>query len=77
MQCITLKQQCMEKDQKGQAADQQQQQTSGEQNPTLDQPGRSVVDYGNVMGGSSDENTQDGQKTGTGRQDAHDTLGNP
>ena len=56
---------------------QQEQQTSGEQNPTLQQPGTSVADYGNVMGGSSDENAQQGHKTGTGRQDSSETIGNP
>jgi hypothetical protein len=68
----------MDNNQKGQQQDQQnQQQTSGEQNPTLNQPGTSVADYGNVMGGSSDENAQQGHKSGTGRQDSNETIGNP
>lgn len=66
----------MEKDQKGQQ-DNQQQQTAGEQNPTLNEKGSAVADYGNVMGGSSDENAQQGHTTGTGRQDSSETLGNP
>jgi hypothetical protein len=68
----------MENNQKGQNSnDQQQQQTTGEQNPTLNEKGTSVADYGNVMGGSSDENAQYGQTTGTGRQDGNETMGNP
>lgn len=55
----------------------QQQPSIGEKNPTLDEKGTSVADYGNVMGGSSDENSQYGQKTGTGRQDSDETMGNP
>ena len=55
----------------------QQKQTAGEQNPTLNEKGTSVADYGNVMGGSSDENAQQGHTTGTGRQDSGETLGNP
>jgi hypothetical protein len=68
----------MEKEQneKG-SSEQQQQQSQGEKNPTLNEKGTSVADYGNVMGGSSDENANFGQKTGTGRQDAGETLGNP
>jgi hypothetical protein len=73
----------MDNNQKEQQQNQQQpqqqpqQQTSGEQNPTLNQPGTSVADYGNVMGGSSDENAQQGHTTGTGRQDSGETMGNP
>ncbi len=55
----------------------EQQQNVGEQNPTLNEKGTSVSDYGNVMGGSSDENAQHGHKAGTGRQDSSETLGNP
>lgn len=65
----------MENDQKKQHD--QQQQSIGEQNPTLNEKGTSVADYGNVMGGSSDENAQQGQTSGTGRQDGAETLGNP
>lgn len=64
-------------EQTGQEHQQQQQQSTGEQNPTLQQPGSSVADYGNVMGGSSDENAQQGHSTGTGRQDSGETMGNP
>lgn len=70
----------MDNNQKGQSSDkqdQQQQPSTGEKNPTLNEKGTSVADYGNVMGGSSDENTQYGQKTGTGRQDSDETMGNP
>lgn len=55
----------------------EQQQTPNEKNPTLKEQGTSVTDYGNVMGGSSDENSTYGQETGTGRQDTGETLGNP
>ena len=69
----------MENNKKGEQSgqEQQQQQNSGEQNPTLQQPGSSVADYGNVMGGSSDENAKQGHNTGTGRQDSAETIGNP
>ena len=67
----------MDDKQKEQQQDAQQQQTTNEQNPTLNEKGTSVADYGNVMGGSSDENANYGQKTGTGRQDTGETMGNP
>ena len=67
----------MDKDQKDGAARSQEQTSQGEKNPTLNEKETSVSDYGNVMGGSSDENTALGQKSGTGRQDANETLGNP
>ena len=67
----------MEKEQKDQRPAEEAQPKQGEKNPTLNEKGTSVSDYGNVMGGSSDENTSQGQKSGTGRQDANETLGNP
>ena len=67
----------MDKKQNEQQPGGQQQQAAGEQNPTLNEKGTSVADYGNVMGGSSDENAQQGHTTGTGRQDSGETLGNP
>lgn len=67
----------MEKEQKEQQQNEQQQQTPGEPNPTLQEEGTAVADYGNVMGGSSDENAQQGHQSGTGRQDTGETLGNP
>ena len=63
--------------QENQPEQQQQNQQQQGENPTLGQPGSSVADYGNVMGGSSDENAQHGHKTGTGRQDSSETIGNP
>jgi hypothetical protein len=67
----------MEHDQKQQPTGDQQQQGSGEKNPTLNEKGTAVSDYGNVMGGSSDENAQQGIASGTGRQDSSETMGNP
>lgn len=69
----------MEKEQKGQESDQQQ---SAGENPTLHQPGTSVADYGNVMGGSSDANVQQGQESQSresnqGREGNNDTIGTP
>ncbi len=66
----------MEHNQKGQEPGQQQQ-ASGEQNPTLNKAGSSVADYGNVMGGSSDENVQQGQNNDSSQQDAEETAGIP
>lgn len=55
-----------------------QQQTQGEQNPTLNEKGSAVADYGNVMGGSSDQNVQEGNQSGEQeRSGSNDTLGNP
>lgn len=52
---INLKTKAMNQDEKEQAANGQQSGT-GEQNPTLNEKGSEVADYGNVMGGSSDQN---------------------
>lgn len=54
----------------------------GEQNPTLQKAGASVPDYGNVMGGASDENAAAGQQgkqqENEGRSGGdNDTVGNP
>lgn len=65
----------MEKEKKEQQSNEQQQQTSNEKNPTLNAEGTSVTDYGNVMGGSSNESSKYSQKTGTGRQDSAETMG--
>lgn len=63
--------------QAGQENQQEQQQHQAGQNPTLQQPGSSVADYGNVMGGSSDESAQAGHKTGATQPDSGETTGNP
>ena len=51
------------------------------QNPTLQEVGTSVPDYGNVMGGASDENVkqdqQDAGQENKGRSGNNETLGNP
>ncbi|MDQ3278147.1 MAG: hypothetical protein M3Q06_07460 [Bacteroidota bacterium] len=64
--------------------DQQSSQQSGptEQNPTLKDLGTSVPDYGNVMGGASDANVQQGQEENRQQNDRRsgedsDTAGNP
>lgn len=66
-----------QKDQQGNQA----QQSSGEQNPTLHQPGTQVADYGNVTGGSADVNVEvekSGENTGrSGGGAGNDTVGNP
>lgn len=57
-----------------------QQPAQQEQNPTLHQPGTQVADYGNVMGGSSDENvTQDKDHSNKERSGAgnNETAGTP
>lgn len=77
-QFVSLKTTQMDKQQKGQ--DSNQQPSTGEQNPTLHQEGTKVADYGNVMGGSSDANVEQGQngdneeRSGTG---SNETMGNP
>ena len=65
----------MDKQEKEQQS--REQQTSAGQNAALPEKESSEPDYGNVMGGSPDENAQQGFKTGTGRQDTGETLGNP
>ena len=56
---------------------------SGEQNPTLNNPGAKVADYGNSTGGSAveDASQQQGsnpQRGNTGKEEDHnDTMGNP
>lgn len=67
----------MDKDQKEKLSGNQQQPETGEKNPTLNEKGTSVADYGNVMGGSSDDGAAYGQKSGTDRQGDADTMGNP
>lgn len=72
----------MNQDEKEQAANGQQSGT-GEQNPTLNEKGSEVADYGNVMGGSSDQNVQEGQNSsqqsneGRSGSDSNTTIGNP
>lgn len=65
----------MDKKQDEQSPNEQQQQTAGEKNPTLNEKGTSVADYGNVMGGSSDENVEQGHGAGNGRQETGETSG--
>lgn len=58
------------------------QQGAGEKNPTLDQPGSQVADYGNPTGGSANDaastenNERPGQSDSRGT-DGQSTLGNP
>ena len=71
----------MEKDQKGQQPNQGQP-SQGEQNPTLNQPGTKVADYGNVTGGSANVPVEQGQQDRSGEQAGSrsgndDTMGNP
>ncbi|HEV7331632.1 MAG TPA: hypothetical protein VGN63_11380 [Flavisolibacter sp.] len=59
----------------------QQANTAG-QNPTLKEAGTAVSDYGNVMGGASDENVQQGgeeshQENQQRSGGESNTLGNP
>jgi hypothetical protein len=66
----------MEKNHNGQETDEQQ--TGAGKNPTLDEKGASVADYGNVMGGSSDANVPEQGSGGEGRSgESNDTTGNP
>jgi hypothetical protein len=62
----------------------QQEQQSGEQNPTLDSPGSQVADYGNTTGGSAIEELEQKHGMSSNRQgnssippDEDDTIGNP
>lgn len=54
---------------------------SGEQNPTLQQPGSQVADYGNPTGGSANKAEQDKsgqqQDSGRGMEGNDQTIGNP
>ena len=56
---------------------------SGEQNPTLNNPGAKEADYGNSTGGTAveDANQQQGSnphRGNTGKEEDHnDTMGNP
>lgn len=60
----------------------QQEEQTGEPNPTLGQPGSQVADYGNPMGGSatdaasSQHSERQGQNEARGT-DGESTLGNP
>jgi|GEM_PF-6683643 len=54
------------------------------QNPTLNEPGAKVADYGNPAGGSGDDNVQPGApQSNSGdedegnRSEGNDTIGNP
>jgi len=57
----------------------------GEQNPTLNNPGTKVADYGNPSGGSATENNNQNQQQGSNpqrgnagaSQDSNETIGNP
>ena len=56
----------------------------GEQNPTLNNPGTKVADYGNPTGGSAaDGSSEDQQQSNPQRgnenesQGSNDTIGNP
>lgn len=72
----------MEQDQKEQMPNEQLP-GAGEQNPTLNEKGSEVADYGNVMGGSSDQNVQEGKSNSDGANDAragkdgNSTVGTP
>jgi hypothetical protein len=71
----------MENEQKGQQANQEQQ-SQGEPNPTLNQPGTQVADYGNVTGGSASGNVEQEQQGRSNEQSGsrsgnNDTMGNP
>lgn len=59
-----------------------QQEHNAGQNPTLKEAGTSVPDYGNVMGGSSDETVRQGGEESRHENEhrsggENDTLGNP
>lgn len=52
------------------------------QNPTLNQPGSQVADYGNPTGGSANEPADGGRQGGENRsgsagEEGQETLGNP
>ena len=52
------------------------------QNPTLNEPGAQVADYGNPTGGSATEDEQSGanpqrSEGGRGTESGNETLGNP
>ena len=71
----------MDKEQKGQQSNQGQQ-SQGEKNPTLNQPGTKVADYGNVTGGAADGPVEQGQQDRSSEQESsrsgnNDTMGNP
>jgi hypothetical protein len=62
----------------------QQEQESGEKNPTLDSPGSKVADYGNTTGGSANEElekkhgmTSDRQGNSSIPPDEEETIGVP
>lgn len=77
-QVVNLNFETMDKNQHEQGS--QQQQSAGEQNPTLHEPGAKVADYGNVMGGSSDANVKQGQDSSNEERsgsDNNETMGNP
>lgn len=68
----------MEQNQKQPSSGNSSQTGSGEKNPTLNEKGTAVPDYGNVMGGSSYETADSGQNAGTdGKDSGGETLGNP
>ena len=59
-----------------------QQDVGAGQNPTLKEAGTSVPDYGNVMGGTSDESVRQGGEESRHENERrsggeNDTLGNP
>jgi hypothetical protein len=58
------------------------QQNAGQQNPTLNEKGTRVADYGNVMGGSANDTVEQGQNSGNQERsgnssEQNQTLGNP
>lgn len=64
--------------------DKQEEQKSGEQNPTLNSPGSQVADYGNTTGGSANEELEHKHGMNSDRQgnssiplDEDDTIGKP
>jgi hypothetical protein len=65
----------MENNQKDQQSNQQQP-SVGEQNPTLNQPGTQVADYGNVTGGSANESVEQEQNSSNDERSGSSTKGN-
>ena len=57
---------------------------AGNQNPTLNNPGSKVADYGNPTGGSATENTSQNKQgrnpqrgNASTEENTNDTIGNP
>jgi hypothetical protein len=68
----------MDNQQKNQSSNEQQ--SDNQQNPTLHDKGTRVPDYGNVMGGSSDTNVEQGKHQSNEERsgsESKETMGNP